>query len=129
MWVKKYRLKYLGYGLGIVAGIYLVLGVILAVQISNVLSSARHVQSTTRASDPKVFSESYRNFSHRLNSLSVVAANPIWQPIFFLAGTPSTYSHEAKILRSSSAIVKSLSPIFDAPDAMSPGLLTNMELI
>jgi len=129
MWAKKIRFKYLGYGLGIFVTIFLVLGIFLAVQVNNLASSARHLQSSARESDPKVFAENYHIFSQRLNVLSAVAGNPVWKPIFFLVGSPSTYSHEANILRSTSAIVKSLSPLFDAADARSPGLLTNMELL
>jgi len=129
MWAKKIRFKYLGYGLGIFVTIFLVLGIFLAVQVNNLASSARHLQSSARESDPKVFAENYHIFSQRLDVLSAVAGNPVWTPIFFLVGSPSTYSHEANILRSTSAIVKSLSPLFDAADARSPGLLTNMELL
>ena len=128
-WAPKFRARYLGYGLGIFATIFLVLGIFLAVQVKNVASSLRHLQSSAQETNPKVFAENYKDFSRRLDVLSAVAGNPVWKPIFFLVGSPSTYSHEANILRSTSVIVKSLSPIFDAADARSPGLLTNMELL
>ena len=125
----KFRPRYIGYGFAIVGIIYLVLGVILAFQVSNTASAAKQLRQTVKESDSKVFAESYQEFSNRLSSFSSLAGNPVWAPLFLLAGTPSTFSHERAILHSSSVIAKSLIPVFSGPGEKSPGLQTNIELL
>jgi hypothetical protein len=110
---------------------YLVLAVVLVLQGNSLIHTAKKLASEKNSWGSAQFAQDFTQFDHHLKSFSATATNPFIQPIFFVMGTPGTFSTARDISHQISQIFNNLTPEIVAAkstpssqaDSVSPGAI------